>query len=54
MKISWNDCTITNEDGEYDITGAIPTEEELAELSEAFDTSYMMLSKPLYNTTKAR
>lgn len=46
MKISWNDCTITNEDGEYDITGTIPTDEELAELSEAFDTS-------LYDAVKA-
>lgn len=46
MKISWNDCTITNEDDEYDITGTIPTEEELAELSEAFDTS-------LYDSIKA-
>ena len=46
MKISWNDCNITNEDGEYDITGSIPTDSTLLELSEAFDTS-------LYDSIKA-
>ena len=38
-KISWNDSVITESDGEYDITGTIPSDEELAELSKAFDTS---------------
>lgn len=45
-KISWNDSVILVSDGENDITGTIPSDEELAELSKAFDTS-------LYDAIKA-
>ena len=38
-KISWNDSVILVSDDENDITGTIPSDEELAELSKAFDTS---------------
>ena len=45
-KISWNDSVILVSDDENDITGTIPSDEELAELSKAFNTS-------LYDVIKA-
>ena len=45
-KISWNDSVILVSDSENDITGTIPSDEELAELSKAFNTS-------LYDAIKA-
>lgn len=45
-KISWNDSIILLSDGENDITGTIPSDEELAELSKSFDRS-------LYDAIKA-